>query len=184
MAPWQGRRPRLARYRSSAILCAGENRMTKPGGEVALVGIVLIPVAVILSSCSSFDLWGSGTAPPGFGNAAKDPPSSPAGHVVTVDYEVSCTRCEVGFTNSQGDLENGGERGGRWRHRERISSAVGSVVVTADPRGAGMRITVVRVLVDGSLRAWVDLPPGGSTDPVALRASLVTEPAGPLERER
>jgi hypothetical protein len=95
------------------------------------------------------------------------------GDEVLVEYRVTCTRCEIHFTDSRGRQKNGGEKTTAWRHREIIPTSVRSVSVLALPTGEGDRVTGIQIYVEETQVSKAYLPPGGITDPVELTASII-----------
>ena len=92
---------------------------------------------------------------------------------VLVHYEVSCSLCDIEFTDARGVRKDVGRSVRVWRQREQIAVVHRTATVTVRPKGEEDRVRSVPILVDGSRAVDAPIPAGGSMEPVVLSANLL-----------
>lgn len=144
------------------------------------VGFASKSVAMLLfvAGCVSIQPRATGDRPPlsDIPSRGHDRAPEVRGARVLVQYEVSCSRCDVQFTSARGEQKDVGKTVGFWRHREQIAVAHRTASVTVRPKGEEDRVLSVRIFLDGSQVADAHVPAGGSLEPVALSVSLFVTP--------
>jgi len=160
-----------------------EHAMKRSPRRTAWIHGPLVILSVLFLGCVSFQPHVRGTPAPPLPDGPLNPRGStppPAGTRVQVRYLVSCSRCEIQFTDAYGETSEVEAGVGGWRHREDIPVSVRSVTLSVLPKEEDDRVRSVRILLDGKEVAVAPILAGGTSELVVLNASLAGEISGPV----
>lgn len=117
-----------------------------------------------------------------FGTPVVTPPDGPldqqdrtpnlGGPRIQVRYLVSCSRCEIQFTDAQGEMKEVEEGVGTWRHREDVLVSARAVTISVQPKDKEDRVRSVKILLDGREVGKAPVPAAGTSEIVVLTVGL------------
>lgn len=147
--------------------------MTRRHGTLRVAFLTLL---ALVAGCTAVTLGGLGRPAP-----TSDPRGVPGGGGTVygtsthrVQYDVTCTRCNVDYTDGNGRVTRTGPHDGGWQLSLQVPAQVGSAVLTASPTGDRARVTALRIYVDDFLRAESHPRGEDQTHRVSIAAAVAT----------
>jgi hypothetical protein len=136
---------------------------------------LLVLLFVVSAGCVSIKphVFGTPTVPPPDGPLSQQGSTPlPGGPRIQVRYLVSCSQCEILFTDAKGETKGPEMGAGAWRHREDVPVTVRTVTILVQPKNEEDRVRSVKILLNGKEVADAPVPAAGTSETVVLSVGL------------